>query len=84
MKYSALMQDERSDARREERIDSFRFFILKLLAAKGSITEKSKAKIKKETDLTVLEQWMNVAINCENIEEFTKAIEMGEPLIRSK
>ena len=46
MRYSALMQDER----REGYIEVSQSFLLKVLAAKGSITEKSKEKIKNEMD----------------------------------
>ena len=40
-----------------------------MLAAKGSITEKSKEKIQNEMDPNILEQWINVAINCTDTED---------------
>ena len=80
MRYSALMQDERREGYQEGRVECCReerkSFIFKALAAKGAITEKSKEKIENEMDLNILEQWINVAINCTDTEDFTKTVEM--------
>ena len=72
MRYSALMQDER----REGYIEASQSFLLKVLAAKGSITEKSKEKIKNEMDSNILEQWINVAINCTDTEDFAETVKL--------
>lgn len=72
MRYSALMQDER----REGYIEASQSFLLKVLAAKGSITEKSKEKIKNEMDPNILEQWINVAINCTDTEDFAETVKL--------
>ena len=72
MRYSALMQDER----REGYIEASQSFLLKVLAAKGSITEKSKEKIKNEVDPNILEQWINVAINCTDTEDFAETVKL--------
>ena len=68
------MQEE--EACREERMGVLHCHIVQVLAAKGSVTEVLKAKIKKETDVDILEQWFDYAINCKNIEEFAKKIEV--------
>ena len=47
-----------------------------MLAAKGSITEKSKEKIKNEMDPNILEQWINVAINCTDTEDFAETVNL--------
>ena len=85
MKYSALMQDERREAyqegcetgRVEERKDVLHCHIVQVLASKGSVTEVLKEKIEKETDVDILEQWFDYAVNCKNIEEFAKESEQS-------
>ena len=49
---------------------------MQVLAVKGSVTKVLKAKIKNETDDDILEQWFEYAINCKNVEEFVKRIEV--------
>ena len=76
MRYSALMQDERRDARRKERLDVLHCHIVQVLATKGDVTEVLKEKIENETDTSILDRWFKAAINCTDTENFAKTIEM--------
>lgn len=74
MRLELLLYDERKKAKIEERANA----IVDILEQRGVISELLKDKIRNETDMKVLREWFDYAINTNSLEKFEKKLKNYE------
>lgn len=66
MLFEELLQNERKEGKIEDRVES----IIELLEDLGSVPEKLKERLEKETDMNTLKKWFKLVAKVESIEQF--------------
>lgn len=66
MLFEELLEQEREEGKAEGKAE----YILALLKAKGNVCEKLRERVLKETEISVLDAWFDLAISSTSIEKF--------------
>ena len=74
MKFEELLLRQRRDGHSEGLCRGVSNSIITVLSKKGEVTNYIKEKLEAETDVEVLNSWLNKAIEATTIEEFAKVI----------
>lgn len=67
-----VREEARAEIRAEERAIGKAEDILALLEEYGAVSEELKAKIMKQMDLQVLDEWFKLAVHTRNVDEFVQ------------
>ena len=70
MKFEELLSKQEKKGRK----DGLDYSIITILSTKGEVTSDIREKIKLETDMEVLSEWVELAIQADSIEAFVGQI----------